>query len=131
MTALDKNARRAWRAGHVALLPVAAGARIHQHALLEYDAAGNVTPAVGGPNKIFAGVATRPADNTSGAAGAISVEVRREGLYSFATTGTAVPGKPARAVDDNTVTDAGHSVCGVIVGLDGSDRVWVDIERRA
>ena len=132
MTALANDISRALRAGDAAILEVAAGANVRQGSLCSYDAAGRVAPAVAAQNVAFAGVALRPADNRNGAAGALSVLVRRTGLALFAKTGTAVPGKGAYAADDNTVTDVagGRSKCGRIVSVDGDD-VWVDIGERS
>ena len=133
MTALAENVSRAFRPGDVVNLPVAAGAHVRQGGFLEYDAAGHVAPAAKGTSaELYAGVALEPADNRNGAAGAMSVSVRRRGAFRFAVLGTAVPGKLAQLEDDNTVTDdaAGREPCGLIVAADGADHVWVDIERR-
>ena len=132
MTALAANVSRPWREGDVVVLPVAAAAHVRQGSYVEYDAAGRVAPAAKGTSsELYAGVAEEPCDNRTGAAGAKTVAVRRKGVFSFAKTGTAVPGKLAQLEDDNTVTDdaAGREPCGLIVAVDG-DNVWVDIERR-
>ena len=134
MTALAANVSRPWREGDVVELPVQAGANVRQGSYVELDAAGRAAPAAkGAANESYAGVAIAPADNTGGAAAALTVEVRRRGTFEFAITGTAVPGKLAYLEDDNTVTDAnaGRSVCGLIVASAGAEAVWVDIERRS
>lgn len=128
MTALSKNISRTWRDGDIVTVPVAASSNVRQGSLVEIDG-GNVKPAVKAANKVIFGVAIEPADNTSGAAAAIEVAVRRNGAHRFAKDATAVVGKDAYVVDDNTVTDkaAGSSKCGVIIDSD-DDGVWVQID---
>lgn len=114
------------RSGEFANLPVQAGANVRQGSAVEIDGAGRVAPAVKGANKTYAGVAQADANNTSGAAGAIKVEVRMNVAFHFSITGTAVVGKTAYIADDNTVTDAsaGASKFGRIIDSD-ADGVWV------
>lgn len=130
MTALAADVDRPVREGLVvAGVPLQAGVRVRQGSLLEIDAAGRVRPAAKGQGKTYFGVALGPADNTGGAAGALSVDVRRRATVHMAKTGTAVRGKKAYAADDNTVTDAsaGATACGRIVDAD-DDGVWVELD---
>ena len=131
MSALSRDVSRPVRAGAiVAHVPVQAAAHVRMGSLLQIDGSGNVKPATKGASLTYYGVAESPADNTGGAAGAISVEsVRISGCAHFAKSGTAVRGKKAYVVDDNTVTDVatGATACGRIVDSDG-DGVWVELE---
>ena len=133
MTPLAGNVSRPWREGGIVVLPVQAGAHVRQGSYVEADGAGRVAPAAKGTSgERYVGVALGEADNAGGAAGALSVEIRRKGAFRFATTGTAVPGKLAQLEDDDTVTDdaTGRQPCGLIIAADGGSHVWVDIERR-
>ncbi len=117
MTALAANISRAWREGDRALFPVQAASNVRQGSLVEIDANGRVKAHAKAASKTIVGVALEPADNSSGSAGDKSVEVQVAGAFRFEKTGTAVPGKPAYADDDNTVTDAssGRSAFGRIL----------------
>lgn len=73
---------------------------------------------------ITIGIAMKSVDNTSGASGALSVDVYR-GLFPFTNSGgdlivQADFGKPVYVTDDQTVchTSTGKSVAGVFLGFD-------------
>ena len=128
MAALTTNTGRPTREGRrVDNVPVDAAAHVRIGSLLEISAAGNVKPAVKGAGKSHYGIALTEADNSSGAAGAVTCDVDFPRVAHFQATGTAVRGKTAYAADDNTVTDvaAGASSCGRIVDVD-DDGVWVE-----
>ena len=129
MAALTVDRATPIRDGEIVIAPVAATARIYQGALVEIDATGHVSPATKAADKTYFGIALSPADNTGGAAGAIEVALRRKVTAHFAIDTTAVRGKDAYVVDDQTVTDVatGASKCGVIVDTD-DDGAWVDLD---
>lgn len=90
-------------------LPVAAAVRIYKDSFV------GIHPALGyakpfEPCDCFAGIAYEEANNSSGAAGAISVQVRTVGDFEHALTGVAQAdeGKSVFATDDGTLALAGH-----------------------
>lgn len=129
MAAQTADAHRPWRDGElVENVPVAASARVYAGSIVAIDASGDVAAAAKGAGKTYFGIAVTGADNTSGAAGARTVAVRRKATARFAKTGTAVRGKAAYVADDQTVTDVSTaaSKVGRIVDID-ADGVWVDM----
>ena len=88
---------------------VKAGVKIYKGAMVGIDSSGNAMPAgllAGGTVRVI-GVAAATADNTSGAAGAIQVEVK-VGEFKFVNFGTdlvtkASVGADCYVVDDQTV----------------------------
>lgn len=124
------------RNGDLVAVPVAAGARIYAGALVVARPAGYAAPGSAAAGLICLGRADEPADNTDGAHGAVSVQVRRRGAFLWNNAGGADKvgpadvGKPCFIVDDETVakTDrAGtRSRAGVVVSV-GADGVWVDV----
>ena len=92
---------------------------------------------------LFIGVAEETSDNTAGTPGTFSygaplsglspfIRVRREGLFSFAQTGTTITqayiNQPVFFADDQTVTlTPGLIWAGTIADVDESGNVWVDI----
>lgn len=115
--------------------PVAAATVIFSGALVALDASGNAVPATATVTQRTRGVAQTRADNTTGAAGAIRVEVRT-GTYRFDNSAAAdlitvaEIGAVCYVVDDETVakTDATGTrpVAGTIRNVD-ADGVWVEI----
>lgn len=115
--------------------PVAANTTIFTGALVVLDAAGNAAPASAATNLTARGVCTERADNTGGAAGDVSVDVRA-GCYNFKNSSGADEidrsniGGVAWIVDDETVaaTDGGasRSPAGRIEDVN-ADGVWVDV----
>lgn len=119
-------------------VPVAASTKIYQGALVGLDSAGR---AVAGTSNATArsilGRARALADNSSGAAAAISVEVER-GCFKFANSATTDAltsvdvGQPCYVVDDQTVArtpgtgTAPRMVAGMVMGVD-TDGVWVQL----
>ena len=93
--------------------PVAANARIYRGAMVALDAQGNAIPALPA-SPVMRGVARDEANNTGGAAGAISVETAR-GCWLLKNNGTVNRthiGKSVYVVDDETVGAAGTLVAG-------------------
>ncbi len=129
MTALSADRDAARRDGKLFIASLVAAANVYAGALLEVDAAGRVKPATKGADKVYLGVAQHAADNSSGSAGDQKVLVHRGEAFHFAKTGTAVIGKDAYVVDDNTVTDdsTGASKLGRIIDSD-DDGVWVLVD---
>jgi hypothetical protein len=129
MTALNTPRNTPERLGDVFGFPVAAGAVIHQGALVMLDG-GYAAPGAPGAGKIAAGRAEWSVDNTAGAAGARLVEVRR-GVFRFEND-SATPieqtdiGADAYILDDQTVTgdSSGASRAGPVVAIDQAG-VWV------
>lgn len=77
------------------------------------------------------GMAWETQDNTSGAAGALTVNIRR-GTFKFGNADSIAQadfGKVCYVVDDQTVSldGTGKSVAGVIMGVDSDGGVWVEL----
>ena len=115
--------------------PIDAGVKVIGGGMVAFSAAGNARPAANGTTSRCMGVATETVDNTTGAAGAATVKVRRS-CFAFATTDVTVAdvGKDCWAVDDQTVTKtqpgANPAKAGMIVAVEviGSvTQVWVDM----
>ncbi|MES2459904.1 MAG: hypothetical protein V4671_04915 [Armatimonadota bacterium] len=139
MAVLTANADRLEKDGKVQAYPVGAAKRIYQGALTVTDnTTGLLEAGADASGKTFAGIAYEKADNTSGAAAAITCRVQKRGSFLFALTGTAVTtaviGKPVCISDDNTValaaTTTNDIVCGDIVAIE-SGKVRVRIDRVA
>lgn len=121
-------------AGELITVPVAAGAKIYAGALVAASATGYAQPGGVAATLTYLGRAEQYADNTGGAAGAITVQVRRKRAFYWQNSGTdpvtqASLGKTAYIVDDQTVsaTNGGNtqSAAGIVVGLDANG-VWID-----
>lgn len=121
-------------AGELITVPVAAGAKIYAGALVAASATGYAQPGGAATTLTYLGRAEQYADNTGGAAGAITVQVRRKRAFYWQNSGTdpvtqASLGKTAYIVDDQTVsaTNGGNtqSAAGIVVGLDANG-VWID-----
>jgi hypothetical protein len=117
--------------------PVAAGKKLFAGALVCLDAAGNATPGVTAVGLKGVGRARVLADNSAGAAGAISVETET-GIFRFANSAAADLiirtdiGATCFVVDDQTVakTNGGatRSTAGIIADVDAQG-VWVRFTR--
>lgn len=127
----DRNTPR--KEGDLRQFPVAADTKIFAGALACIDAAGNAVPGATNANLTAVGRAEGQADNTGGAAGDITVDVRK-GVFRYANSAGADEigpediGKTAYIVDDETValTDGGatRSAAGTIYDLDAQG-VWI------
>lgn len=114
--------------------PVAAATRIWQGALIVLDA-GYAKPGATAAGLIALGRAEETVDNTTGAAGALSVSAER-GTFYFDNSSTdpvtqADVGKAVYIVDDETIakTHAANtrSIAGILRAVD-THGVWVEID---
>lgn len=113
--------------------PAAASIKVLKGTIVVLNTSGNAEPGATATGKKTAGVATDTVDNTAGAAGALSVPVRR-GCFRFANSASADAitnadyGANCFVVDNQTVakTDGSstRSIAGVIRGVDAAG-VWV------
>lgn len=135
MTALaaDKSIER--RDGVAVGLPVEEATKIYGGALCCVNAAGYVVPGADTAGLIFAGVSEEQKDNTLGADGDLTVELRRRGLFKVAlghTITQANVGDNVFLVDDQTVDLAANTTndiyCGVIAEFISGSYAWIDIE---
>jgi hypothetical protein len=114
MTALARNTPRT-RVGNGVRFrdPVAAAKIIYAGAMVALNAAGDAIPAVPA-GVIMRGVALDEADNETGLAGAVSVDIER-GPFLVANDGSLDRtdiGTDVYVVDDNTVGAAGTLIAG-------------------
>ena len=131
MVALTADRQTPYRDGDLVEFMVAASAKIFAGSMVSLDG-GYAKAMVKEVGKIFAGRAEEFVDNSSGAAGAKSVLVRRNAAFKWANASGANAiaqadvGNKAYAIDDQTVTDtsAGATEVGVILQVD-SDGIWV------
>lgn len=112
------------------MIPVAAGAVIHETRMVAIKEDGYAVEASKAENLKVAGAAVLYVDNTSGADGAQFVQVRRAG-FVFDNDGSIKQTdmlKDAYVVDAQTVTitSTGSSVAGKIVGVE-ADGVTIDM----
>ncbi|HZP45350.1 MAG TPA: hypothetical protein VFB15_06860 [Candidatus Binataceae bacterium] len=101
--------------GRLQVYPVEANTTIYLGSIVALDANGNAVPAssqaglkiVGRADQVLNGIPGQDAVNNPGAAGAISIVVRR-GVFMYGVNdnsiGAAQVGLPAYAVDDNSVS---------------------------
>lgn len=135
MGALSADRNTPQRSGDLFEFPVAAAAKCYGGALAVLDASGNVKPGVAATGLIGVGRFEALADNSGGAAAAITAKVRR-GILRWANSaaGDAITkaeiGDACYVVDDQTVakTDGAgtRSKGGLIVDVD-SQGVWVNM----
>jgi len=115
--------------------PVVNADIIYAGALVSVNANGYAVPGNDTAGQIFVGVAMERQDNSLGAAGAKTVNVKRRGLFKM-TFGTAISqanvGDNVFLVDDQTVdvtANTTHDIfCGIIAAYIDSTHAWVDIE---
>jgi hypothetical protein len=130
----DRNTPR--KGGDLINLPVAGAKKIYSGALVARDAGGCATPGATATTLLGVGRAEAQADNSSGADGALSLDVRK-GVFRFANSSGADEatradiGADCYIVDDQTVakTSGGgtRSVAGKIFDVD-PDGVWVKFD---
>lgn len=134
MTAQTQDRNTPYREGSTFRDPVAAATKIFAGSLVCLDASGNAVPGSTATTLTARGRAEEQIDNSAGAAGDLSINVRA-GVFRYVNDGgdaidRADIGGNAYVVDDQTVaaTDGTgtRSVAGVIVDLD-SDGVWVRV----
>lgn len=132
--ALSADRNTPMKDGELVNVPVATNVKIYAGALVALNASGYATPGAVATNLTYLGRAEEQVDNTGGADGAKTVNVRRKKAFKWKNHGAdaivqADLGKTCYIVDDETVakTDgtATRSAAGKVVGLD-SDGVWVE-----
>ena len=132
MAALTQERDTFVRNGIDRRFPVAAGATIYKGALVAFNAAGYVVPGTTATTLTPLGRAEQTVDNTGGADGDVSVDIR-SGVFPWDNDGTDTVdlthvGSPAYIVDDQTVASTDgtgtRSEAGTIFDVD-ADGVWV------
>lgn len=112
--------------------PVLNAVTIYEGAVVSITAAG-YAKGYAGTDTIFAGIAQRQADNSSGAAGAINVRVRRDvhnRIVTLSSVAQSDVGTACYASDDGTftMTVGSNLLIGTIVGVEATDRAVVRME---
>jgi len=135
MAALTSDRNTQYSLGDLLSIPVAASTRVFSGSLVGVNAAGYAVPAADAAGLLFAGIAAAQADNRNGAAGDVSVVVRRRGRYSFACASTldqSALGAQVYAADDQTVAVAADVTNDVAVGVidrvEGAGECWVAVD---
>lgn len=134
MAALTDDKKTEYRLGEEIAVPVDDGDVIYAGALVCVNADGYAVPGSDTAGLRFVGVARERADNREGADGAVSVIVRRKGLFKM-TLASAVTqaslGANVCIVDDQTVDLAAATtndiVAGKIVELIDTTHAWVEL----
>ncbi|TKI08658.1 hypothetical protein [Martelella alba] len=130
---MDRNTP--YRNGEIVAVPVAAATMIYGGHMVAANASGLAVPAAATAALTVLGVSDEYADNTAGAAGATSVNVRRGKAWKFANLSSdavsqASVGKPCYVSDSITVAatsdDDARPVAGTVIAVE-SDGVWVEI----
>lgn len=133
MGALTADRNTHMKDGELLAVPVAANVKIFAGSLVAASATGYATPGATATTLTYLGRAEELVDNTGGAAGAKTIQVRRGKAFKFANLGAdavtqAALGKACYIVDDQTVAATNgtgtRSAAGIVVGLD-TDGVWV------
>lgn len=136
MAALNQDRNTPFKDGELIACLLAAGAKIYAGSLVVANAAGFAAPGSVATTLTALGRAEDQVDNTSGANGAKSVNVRRLKAFKFANHAADLVvqadfGKTCYIVDDQTVakTNGGNtrSAAGKVLGVE-ADGVWVYIE---
>lgn len=135
MTALAADRNTPMKDGELIAVLVATNVVIYAGSLVAANAGGYATPGATATTLTYLGRAEESVNNTGGANGAKTVQVRRKKAFKFANSGTdavtqASLGKVCYIVDDQTVsgTNAGgntQSAAGVVLAVE-SDGVWIE-----
>ena len=132
MTAISaiKDTRR--QEGVILPFAVEEATKILEGALVSVNAAGYAVNATDAANDRVVGVATKTADNTSGADGDIHVEVWTDGVHDFVSGFSATianVGDKVYVVDNQTVdlaaTTTNDVLVGIVVGVESTSKVRV------
>ena len=135
MAALTSERNTTQLRGDTRVEPMAAAVKVWKGGILMRNAAGFVTKGGAATGCIGIGRAEATVDNSTGAAGAVSVEYR-SGVFGFANLAAdavtqADVGKLCYIADDQTVAktsgSATRSPAGIVDGIEGS-KVWVRLE---
>jgi hypothetical protein len=120
MTTLAANKPRAYEGGPVRIeenaIPVIASDIIYEGAAVGIvDGTGHARPLAAGDR--FGGFANAKADNSAGAAAAISVDIKQQGFIQLAVSGAVITdlGQPVYATDDDTFVF--NPVAAVFIGF--------------
>lgn len=136
MTALAKDRLKTLErsVGRRIRLPVAASTKIYASSIVCIDSAGRAVPGSNTAGLRMAGRAAKQVDNSSGAAGALFIDVDR-GIFKFGA-GTQAPvqatvGLPIYVQDDQTVGKGGAATSAGVFGgicheIDADGDIWVD-----
>lgn len=135
MAALTADRDTPRRSGDILSLPAAAAKKFYAGSLVARDASGNATPGAVATTLLGVGRCAETVDNTSGAAGAVTVPIEK-GIFRYANSAstdlvtTADLGNNCYIVDDQTVAKTNgsstRSVAGKIHDVDAQG-VWVDL----
>ena len=129
--AVSANQLISRQAGEKIRYPVAASTHIYQGTLV-FEAGGYADDDTATGANPFVGVAIAEADNSSGANGAVDVEVWAEGVFELVGSGFAQTdvGSLVYASDNYTVTttSTSNSIIGRIVEFVSATKVRVKIE---
>ncbi|WP_018752666.1 hypothetical protein [Paenibacillus sanguinis] len=113
--------------GRLIVVPVQAGAKIFDGALVALNADGFAIPGTLAPDLTAAGRAEEEADNTNGADGELTVRISR-GVFVYSNSSTAPITqkdvlKDCYIEDDETVsaTATDTSIAGKVLGFEGSE----------
>lgn len=113
MAALTEDRRSNMQDGEIVTLPVEAATKIYTGAITAVNAAGNGLPAADAAGLVSVGRAEETVDNSAGAAGALTVKVRKLKAFWYAnSSGSPVTKAHLHGLatiyieDDNTVSSA-------------------------
>lgn len=132
--ALSADRNTPFKDGEIIVAPVAANVKIFAGAIVAANATGYATKGATATTLTYLGRADEYVDNTGGADGVKTIQVRRGNAFKWKNSAgdpvtQASLGKICYIVDDETVSanNAGgntQSAAGKVVGID-SDGVWV------
>ena len=127
----DRNTEM--REGRIVSVPIAAGQLIHAGVLVAVNADGLALEGKTEADLTYIGRSEQYVDNTAGADGALSVQVRRGMVFKWANAADdavtqASLGKPCFIEDNQTVArtngNGTRAQAGTVLGVD-ADGVWV------
>lgn len=122
------------RDGSLIGYPLTAGAKVYKGALVCVNTgSGFAQTGADAASTVFVGVAYETVDNTTGAAGAKTLRVQKDGEYLYNALGAVQTdvGKAALIVDDNTVKTAATTnniPAGIVVGYVDASHLIVRID---
>lgn len=126
----DRNTKRL-ETQELQSYPVAASTTIYAGSMVCINTSGYAVAAANTAGYALAGVARAQADNASGSAGDINVEVYRIGSFELASSGLTIAseGQPCWVSDDQTVaTTPGNVFVGIIREYVSATSAYVDVE---
>jgi hypothetical protein len=135
MTATAVDRKTSYREGIELDFPVKASTKIPAGVMVCVDSTGYAVNAANTSGHIFVGVSTREADNSGSVVnGAISVQVRTEGVFEFAASSIAITnvGADMYVVDNQTFdeSDPGNGItCGKLVKYVSATKGWIKVGR--